>query len=369
MEQLISNPFERLSSKIGKQLMNQSSYMNINLNSRIPKYQQIVDSIIKGIKEQQLLMGDKILSINAVSEQFDLSRDTVEKAYKLLKAQHIIESVKRKGFYVAKTDLITKENVLFLMDKLSTCKIHIFNAFVDALGQNIKVDLDIYHCDSAIFKYILNKKKDQYSYLVIMPYFRNNSFQHAAYSDEILAILEGIPDQKLIILDREIKKMSNEVGKVFQDFKNDICNALTQGLNQLKKYKKIILVYPRKAVYAYPKEILVGFKRFCVKNQLDYEVLDEGYDNNMELELKVLYIIIQESDLASLVKQTRDKHYKLGEDIGIISFNDTPLKELLGITVINTDFQKMGILAAEMILNKTPKSIKNDFNFINRYSA
>jgi len=59
----------------------------------------------------------------------------------------------------------------------------------------------------------------------------------------------------------------------------------------------------------------------------------------------------------------------LGEDIGIISYNDTPLKELLGITVISTDFQKMGSAAAEMILTKMPTSIKNDFNFINRHSA
>ncbi len=348
--------------------MNQPSYIQINRNSRIPKYKQVMDSIIKGIKEQQLLMGDKILSINAVSEQFDLSRDTVEKAYSLLKAQNIIESVKGKGFYVSKTDLGIKENVLFLINKLSTYKMRVFNAFVTALGSTIKVDLDIYHCDPEVLKDILNKKKDQYSYFVIMPHFRSESFQYIESTDEILTLLGAIPNQKLIVLDRDVKKISNEVGKVFQDFTNDIYNALTEGLNQLKKYKKIILVYPRKTIYPYPKEILIGFKRFCVKNQLDYEVLNKIYDS-MELELKDLYIIIQESDLVNLVKQTRDRHYKLGEDIGIISYNDTPLKELLGITVISTDFKKMGELAAEIILNKTPKSIKNDFNFINRHSA
>jgi len=68
--------------------MNQPSYIKINRNSRIPKYKQVMDSIVKGIKEQELLMGDKILSINALSEKFDLSRDTVEKAYSLLRAQN-----------------------------------------------------------------------------------------------------------------------------------------------------------------------------------------------------------------------------------------------------------------------------------------
>ena len=60
---------------------------------------------------------------------------------------------------------------------------------------------------------------------------------------------------------------------------------------------------------------------------------------------------------------------RLGTDIGVISYNDTPLKDLLGITVISTDFQKMGILAAKMLLDKKPRAIKNDFNFINRFSV
>lgn len=71
----------------------------------------------------------------------------------------------------------------------------------------------------------------------------------------------------------------------------------------------------------------------------------------------------------NLVKQARDRHFKLGEDIGIISYSDTPLKELLGITVIRTDFKKMGATAAKMILNKQSLTVKNDFNFINRFSA
>jgi DNA-binding LacI/PurR family transcriptional regulator len=105
-----------------------------------------------------------------------------------------------------------------------------------------------------------------------------------------------------------------------------------------------------------------------MKHNFDYEVLNEIYDS-MELQVKDLYIVIQESDLVNLVKQVRDKKYKLGHDIGIISYNDTPLKDLLGITVISTDFQKMGNAAAEMILSNQFSNIKNDFNFINRFSA
>ncbi|HAT80125.1 MAG TPA: transcriptional regulator, partial [Flavobacterium sp.] len=81
-----------------------------------------------------------------------------------------------------------------------------------------------------------------------------------------------------------------------------------------------------------------------------------------------LFITIEESDLVSLVKQVRENEYKLGSDIGIISYNDTPLKELLGITVISTDFKIMGETATNMILNKKKGKIKVPFNFINRES-
>lgn len=349
-------------------MLKKKDYIKINEASRIPKYKQVMDSIVKAINDKELLMGDKILSINAVSEICNLSRDTVEKAYSLLRAQNIIVSVKGKGFYVTETNMSIQINILFLINKLSSYKMRIYNAFVETLGTSASVDLDIYHCEPDVFMNILNKKKKSYNYYVIMPHFRNDSFQHVGCSKKILDAIHEIPDEKLIILDREVNNLSKAAIKVYQDFTNDIYTALNSGIEQLRKYKKIILVYPSKAIYPYPKEIVTGFRRFCVKNNLDYEILNEIYDS-MELQLKDLYIIIQEHDLVNLVKQTRDRHFKLGEDIGIISYNDTPLKELLGITVISTNFKKMGTTAAKMILNKQSLTVKNDFDFINRFSA
>ena len=57
--------------------------------------------------------------------------------------------------------------------------------------------------------------------------------------------------------------------------------------------------------------------------------MDEIYPD-MELQDKDIFITIRERDLVNLVKQIRQKNLKLGEDIGIISYNETPLKELLG---------------------------------------
>jgi len=44
---------------------------------------------------------------------------------------------------------------------------------------------------------------------------------------------------------------------------------------------------------------------------------------------------------------------KVGKDVGIISYNETPWKQFMldGITTISTDFKKMGAMTAEMILS------------------
>jgi DNA-binding LacI/PurR family transcriptional regulator len=64
----------------------------------------------------------------------------------------------------------------------------------------------------------------------------------------------------------------------------------------------------------------------------------------------------------------RKSNYKAGKEIGIISFNETELKELLDITVISTDFVKMGHTAAGLILKKQVKQVKNPFKIIKRAS-
>ena len=71
----------------------------------------------------------------------------------------------------------------------------------------------------------------------------------------------------------------------------------------------------------------------------------------------------------NLVKQVREKRLRLGKDIGIISYNDTPLKELLGITVISTDFKVMGETAADMILANKKDQVRNVFRFMDRNSV
>lgn len=341
--------------------------IEVDHDSRIPKYHQIVNSIIRDIEIGKLSIGDRLPSINEFSEEYYLSRDTVEKAYNLLKEKLIISSVKGKGYYVTRNILPSRINVLFLLNKPSSYKLCIFNSFVNSLGQNARVDLVVYNCDAKMFLDAINESTGRYDYYVVMPHFRDAVNAHQNTTMSVTATLRKIPEDRLIILDNYLLDLNRNVASVHQDFKMDLYEALHEGHDILRRYDKLILVYPTKAIYPYPIEILQGFQKFCVDFNFKFEVLGEIYPD-MDLRPNDAYIIIEESDLVGLMKQVRDQHLTLGKDVGVISYNDTPLKELLGITVVSTDFRTMGETASYMILKKKKEVVKNVFRFINRHS-
>jgi DNA-binding LacI/PurR family transcriptional regulator len=71
-----------------------------------------------------------------------------------------------------------------------------------------------------------------------------------------------------------------------------------------------------------------------------------------------------------MVKLANEYNYKLGKKFGIVSFNDTMLKEVVagGITTISTDFVEMGKTLADMVLNKKSGVVRNPSKLIVRNS-
>ena len=69
-----------------------------------------------------------------------------------------------------------------------------------------------------------------------------------------------------------------------------------------------------------------------------------------------------------LVRRARERNYRVGRDISIISYNESPINEIIlnGLTTISTDFRQMGVLVARMILEKSLSKVKCDFQMIRR---
>ncbi|MEO6329449.1 MAG: transcriptional regulator, partial [Ginsengibacter sp.] len=57
------------------------------------------------------------------------------------------------------------------------------------------------------------------------------------------------------------------------------------------------------------------------------------------------------NDLVVLIEKIIESKLKVGHEVGVISYNETPLKKIIlnGITTISTDFEAMGIETARII--------------------
>ncbi|MBC7616589.1 MAG: GntR family transcriptional regulator [Pedobacter sp.] len=333
--------------------------INIDEYSSTPKYLQLYNLVIKAIEDGKLKSEDALPSINDLSYNLDISRDTAEKGYKCLKQKNIIKSVPGKGYYVGKTDFKKTLRIFLLFNKLSAHKKIIYDAFVASLAEDVTIDFYIYNNDFTIFKNLLQSKKEGYSHYVIIPHFVEGG--ELAYE-----IINTIPKEKLIILDKKINGIEGNYSTIYENFEKDIYEALFSAKEALEKYHTLKIIFPRKSYF--PKDIINGFKRFCQQFAFNhfivYDIVDEPIHSGE------VYINLMEDDLVILIERIIELDLKIGKDVGVISYNETPLKKLLlnGITTISTDFKGMGIMAAEIIKNQEIVQKELDFKLTLRSS-
>ncbi|WP_162055385.1 GntR family transcriptional regulator [Pontibacter pamirensis] len=331
----------------------------IDATSATPKYLQVVNAVISDIEAGVLKRGERVPSINETSEMYYLSRDTIEKAYRVLRKKGVISSVKGKGCYISETFSGDKMRVLLLFNKLSAYKKSVYYAILKTLGEDAVVDLHIHHFDGKICESLLQENMGKYQYYVIMPHF-------TTHVEAATQVIKKLPQDKLVLLDKNIENYTGNCAAVYQDFERDIRNALHSGKDLLRKYNKFVLVYPKEV--AYPVEIVKGFRHFCRETSIEHTVVNSIHQE--PISPGTAYIVLEESDLAELIKESRAKGLTLGKDIGLISYNDTPLKNILdnGITVISTDHEGMGETAAYLMKHKLTEKVHNPFTLIRRHS-
>lgn len=327
--------------------------------SHIPsKIKQIVHAISMAIDNGSLKAHTKLPSINDFSKTHQYARDTVEKAYRELIKQGYVYAVAAKGYYVVgRKD--KKIKVLLIFNKLSSYKKIIYYSFIDTLQDKAVVDLQVHHYDVRRLEEILEANVGRYHYYVVMPHFFPKTSKKS-----YLKALRSIPASQLMLLDKQVPELGKQVRSVYQDFKQDIHEVLESSVKLLSKYKRLLIVFPMQSNH--PRDIVDGCYEFCLQHRKAFSVID-SLDKEIPQEGSV-YIVTAESDLAQLIKKTREVHLQPGKDIGIISFNETALKELLEITVVTTDFEGMGHTAAQLLLNKEVKQVKNPFHMIIRRS-
>jgi DNA-binding transcriptional regulator YhcF (GntR family) len=333
--------------------------IRIDEQSVTPKYVQLSNAILGAVERSQIGKDYPLPSINDMSFELELSRDTVEKSYRHLKQLGVIGSIPGKGYFIANTNVRKPLKIFLLFNKLSAHKKIMYDAFAARLGEDAAIDFYIYNNDFTVFKKLLQNKADGYTHHVIIPHFIEGG-------DHAHEVINRYASGNLLLLDKLIPGINGEYSAVYEDFGNDIYNALEQSRDRLSRYQALKIIFPEYTYHS--KDILRGFHRYCDQYAFNGTVIADLED--IMIEKGDVFISLMEHDLVVLVEKVLATGLKVGQDVGVISYNESPIKKIIldGITTISTDFEKMGEMAAELILKGEKRQLKVPFTLTMRNS-
>jgi len=322
------------------------------------KYMQLVEYINNQIENNKLNINDRLPSLNQLTEQLGMSKETVLKGLNYLSEKGIIESEYRKGYYVKKKTQYHPYRVCLILDKMNVLRDRVYQSFLETIKEQADVDVYFHHHNFKVFEKLVEENLNNYTHFVVITFFKEKATD----------VLNKIPAHKRIILDFEEKNLKGEYTSIFQDYKSDIIESLTELMPQLQKYSRLVLISPPEAFHS--KAIVEGFEIFSKDQKKNYRVLKSVDEANFKEGDAYVTFSRYDQDDVEIIKLTRKNKWKLGKQIGLISYNDTAVKEVLenGITVISTDFNKMGEEAAKAILNKESVTMRDPAKVILRNS-
>ena len=158
-----------------------------------------------------------------------------------MKKKGILSAVRGKGYYINQVNVSKKLKICLIFNKLSNYKRSIYYSFVKTMGVKASVDVFIYNYDLDEFESIVNNNLNHYDYFVILPHFRNENAN-------ISEVIKKIPREKVLIVDRFLEELKN-YPVVYQEYDKDIKSALSCGIELLRKYYCLNLVFPKAEYY------------------------------------------------------------------------------------------------------------------------
>ena len=329
-----------------------------NKQAILPIYQQIKENILYAINDGKLKIGESIPSINKTCKEFDLAPGTIIRAYEELREMGIISSKQGKGYFVSGSHTDQKTKIFLLFDRMNAFKEILYDSFRNEFGDDTDIQVFFHHYDSKRFEKIVKENIGKFSHYVLMPHLHEN----------VQKIIKRIPEKKLVFIDNLPDKLDTGASAVYQNFYGDIYGALAEKKEEICKYDCLNLSLSKSNFQFVPIGIRNGFIDFCKENGIQQKIIQNISEEN--LKKNQLYIIFDDIELILTLKNIQQKNWILKKDLGIISFDETPMKELLagGISVLSTDFVLMGKTAARLVKGEMSGKIANPFHLIFRNS-
>jgi DNA-binding transcriptional regulator YhcF (GntR family) len=305
------------------------------------KQNAIVEGILDAIRHKALAQGDPLPSVNRMIQRLGVARMTVVKALNILKEKGIIVAEDKVGFFIRDTNVKRELKVFLFLNGFHSYQEAIYDSIIDGIsGQDITIDLYFHHCNLRIFKTVITENLGSYGLYVI-----------SGFDDpQVIPVLSKIPSKKLLQIIRE--PVLEGVSSIIQDFYSGLKKSLEKLKERLSKYQRFVLVFPLKK--GHPEKIKTAFEEFCAEIGMEHQI--EKKVSRELISKGTAFWVIEDGDLISLIKISGELNLKLGQDVGILSYNETPMKEIIrnGISAVSVDFVKLGQSISRFITNPKP---------------
>lgn len=313
-------------------------YLEINQSSKSKK-DSIVDGILDAISHNAISKGDPLPSVNKMIQRLGVARMTVVNALNILKSRGIIVSEDKVGYFVRDVNVKRELKVFLFLTGFYSYHEILYNSIIKGINDpDITIDLYFHHCNPIIFKSVLKENLGLYGLYVI-----------TGFDDpQVKSIMSRIPSKKILQILRP--PVLDGVSSIVQDFYSGLRRSLEKLKERISKYEKFILVFPDQK--GHPEIIKLTFTEFCTENGIEYQI-----EKKVTVELiskGTAFWVIEDSDLISLIKMGEELQLRLGSELGILSYNETQMKEIIrgGITVVSADFAKMGQSISRFIISR-----------------
>lgn len=305
--------------------------LTVDESSSMPKYMQIVNLIISDIENGIFKEGELIPSINETSSDFYISRDTVEKAYRILKEMGVICSVRGKGYFVAQRQGKCEKKVLIISNEFSEdvrMVSQVLNHF-DCTGTGIQIHFHVGNPE--LLKNTISSYFGIYDYYVVLS-------DISRHDEKMKEAIEVIPPGKVVFIQKY--NSCNNNGFAYFVFNRDrVLSWLESNKCKFKSYDHIWMCSPESTFFS---EMYNLFVDFFLDNQLSFSVYTDA--RNLSVKSGSIYIAGNEEELSTILKLTGESQdLKIGKEISLISLKKTVIGDIFagGITSLGVDYQQI----------------------------
>lgn len=287
--------------------------VTIQVDHKLPKYQQFTNMLIEKIHRGEFKKGERLPSLLDSSATYGLSRDTVIKAYKNLYDQGFLTSIYRKGYFVSLPSTGKPgKKVLMATSEMNSANFLFYRQLSNTMEENgIQCDFKVYYNDLDRLAHFVDEAVGNYHTYIVDPQLHSK--------EKILGLFKNkVADDGIILLNDGNANDEPDKRQILFNIEEDFSNSLKYLNDRLNKYKELNLVLPSQEYFPY--KLINGFFNYCDLTCKTGHILEEV----KEVKKGNAYIVMDEKSLFGFMNGVCQDQTTLGQDVGLLALFERP---------------------------------------------